>query len=348
MSWSVRLGLAFAIITVSSLAAQDATWQQEEGKNLKNIKQITHDYVRAGEAYFSPDARHIIFQAEERGKNPFYQMFIMNLESGRSWRVSPGIGRTTCGYFRPDGKKIIFASGHTTQSYEEDVKAELAKREEEKRTHQRRRYVWDFDPSIKIYEANLDGSGMKLLTNAPGYNAEGSYSPDGKQIVFCSNRDGHLNLYIMDADGSNVRQLTNTKDCYNGGPFFSPDGKRVIFRADRQKKDWLQIYVINTDGTGERQLTDTQGVNWGPYWHPDGKHVIYSGADHSNPTVRPNYDLHVLNVETQKEARVTFAPGADVLPVFSPDGKKLMWTSTRDGRMPGAQVFLADFEMTMP
>jgi len=119
----------------------------------------------------------------------------------------------------------------------------------------------------------------------------------------------------------------------------------VIFRADRKKKDYLQLYVINTDGTGERQLTDTEGVNWGPYWHPDGRHVIYSAADHSDPTVRPNYDLWLLDIETGVKTRITYAPGADVLPVFSPDGKKLMWTSTRDGTMPGAQLFIADFLM---
>jgi TolB protein len=339
------------VVTVSALAGQDLSWQQEEAKYLKNIRQLTHDhdFARAGEAYFSPDMRHIIFQAEEKGgTNPFYQMFVMELEKGKSWRVTNGTGRTTCGYFHPNGKKIIFASGHTTTRFDKDVSEELAKRDEMKRTGVRPRYTWDFDPFIKIYESNLDGSDAKLLTDAPEYNAEGSYSPDGKHIVFCSKRDGHLNLYIMDADGKNVRQLTRTKDCYNGGPFFSPDGQRVIFRADRHKKDWLQLYVINADGTGERQLTDTQGVNWGPTWHPGGKHVIYSGADHSNPTARPNYDLYVLNVDTKKTARVTFAPGADVLPVWSPDAKKLMWTSTRDGRMPGAQVFIADFEMELP
>jgi TolB protein len=323
-------------------------WQREEAANLDHIKQVTFDFVRAGEAYFSPDMKHIIFQAEERDKNPFYQMFVMNLAGGKTWRVSPGIGRTTCGYFHPDGKKIIFASGHTTSRYDQDVKEELAKREEEKRTRQRRRYQWDFDPSIKIYESDLEGGHLKLLTDAPGYNAEGSYSHDGKRIVFCSNRDGHLNLYIMDADGKNVRQLTRTKDCYNGGPFFSPDDKKVIFRADRHKKDWLQLYVINADGTAEQQLTDTQGVNWGPTWHPDGKHIIYSGADHSDPAARPNYDLFVMNIESRAVKRITFAPGADVLPVWSPDGKKLMWTSTRDGRMPGAQVFLADFKAELP
>ena len=140
---------------------------------------------------------------------------------------------------------------------------------------------------MDIFEANPDGTDLKRLTDAKGYDAEGSYSPDGKQIVFCSNRDGaeNLELYIMDADGKNVRKLTHAPNCYNGGPFFSPDGKRVIFRSDRKKKDHLQLYVINADGTGEQALTDDDNwVYWAPYWYKDGKHIIYTAADHSDPT----------------------------------------------------------------
>lgn len=347
MRWSL-LTIAFllSLLTLNTAQSQPPEdWKAKEHASLKNIQQLTFDFVRAGESYFSPDMKHIIFQAEEKDKNPFYQMFVMELGTKKYWKVSPGIGRTTCGYFHPTNGSILFASGHTTKTFEKEAKEELDRRAEDKRTGARRRYQWDFDPNIKIYSSNLDGSNQKLLTDAPDYNAEGSYSPDGKSIVFCSKRDGHLNLYIMDADGSNVRQLTKTKDCYNGGPFFSPDGKRVIFRADRDKKDQLQLYVINADGTGERQLTNNDGVNWCPYWHPNGTHIIYAGADHSNPNVRPNYDLYLMNVDTKATKRITFAPGADVLPVFSPDGKKLMWTSTRDGRMTGAQVFMADFEM---
>src|SRR5207245_8968276 len=115
-----------------------------------------------------------------------------------------------------------------------------------------------------------------------------------KHIVFCSNRSGakNLELYIMDADGRNVRQLTKAPGCYNGGPFFSPDGKRVIFRSDRKKKDHLQRYVINADGSGERALTDD--LNWvlrPPFWYKDGKDIIYSAAADSNPAVRPKSDL---------------------------------------------------------
>ena len=328
------------------LAAQPGDdWQKQEAVHLKNIRQVTHDFVRAGEGYFSPDASKIIFQAEEKGENPFYQMFVLDLESGAVRRVSPGVGKTTCGYFHPNGKKIIFASSHLDPDAKKFYAAEHKLREEEKQTKKRRRYVWDFDAHMDIFEANLDGSALKRLTDAKGYDAEGSYSADGKRIVFCSNRSGekNLELYIMDADGKNARQLTNAPGCYNGGPFFSPDGKKVIFRSDRKKKDHLQLYVINSDGAGEKALTDDENwVFWAPYWHQDGKHIIYTAADHSNPLVRPNYDLYWMNIETLKKVRLTYAPGADVLPVFSPDCAKVMWTSNRDGRSP-TQLYSADF-----
>jgi Tol biopolymer transport system component len=267
-------------------------WQKAEATHLHHIRQVTRDFVRAGEGYFSPDGKQIIFQAEEKDTgNPFYQIFVLDLATGRYRRVSPGIGKTTCSYFRPDGKKIIFASSHLDPDAKKKQEAEYERRKADERAGVHRRYQWDFDDHMDIFEANPDGTGLKRLTHAKGYDAEGSYSADGKHIVFCSNRDGNLELYIMDADGQHVRQLTHTPGCYNGGPFFSPDGKRVIFRSDRKKKDFLQIYVINSDGTGERALTDNEGVNWGPYWYPDGKHIVYAAADHSNPTVRPNYDL---------------------------------------------------------
>src|SRR5205823_9542088 len=185
----------------------------------------------------------------------------------------------------------------------EHYEAELKLREEEQKNKTRRKYVWDFDPFMEIFEANLDGSGLKRLTDSKGYDAEGSYSADGKQIVFCSNRSGeqNLELYIMAADGENVRQLTHAPGCYNGGPFFSPDGKRVIFRSDRGKKDHLQLYVINVDGSGERALTDDLNwVQWGPYWYRDSRHIVYAAADHGNPAVRPNYDLYWMDVDTGK------------------------------------------------
>jgi TolB protein len=346
----MRIAKMLHVMLALALAGQPADdWQAQESAHLQNIRQITRDFVRAGEGYFAPDGQSIIFQAEQQGDNPFYQMFVMNLQTGATRRVSPGVGKTTCGYFHPDGKRLLFASSHLDPDAKKHYAAERALRDEEKQSKKRRRYVWDFDAHMDIFEANVDGSGsLKRLTDAPGYDAEGSYSADGKHIVFCSNRTGpkNLELFIMDADGANVRQLTKAPGCYNGGPFFSPDGTKVIFRSDRKKKDHLQLYVINVDGTGEQALTDDDTwVFWAPYWYKDSKHIIYTAADHSNPMARPNYDLYWMNIETGKKARLTFAPGADVLPVFSPDYRRLLWTSTRDGRQP-AQLFLAD--VTLP
>jgi len=335
-----------ALLPALLLSADTPPWQKEESSHLKNIKQVTHDFVRAGEGYFSPDGRQIVFQAEEKGTgNPFYQIYVMDLKTGRTRRLSPGIGKTTCSYFSPDGKKIIFASSHLDPDAKKKQAAEYEQRKDDERKGIRRRYKWDFDEHMDIFEVSANGEGkLRRLTQAKGYDAEGSYSPDGKHIVFCSNRSGekNLELYIMDADGKNVRKLTNAPGCYNGGPFFSPDGKRVIFRSDRKKPDHLQLYVIDVDGKNERALTDDLNwVQWGPYWHRDSKHIIYAGADHS-VMGRPNYDLYWMSVDTGKKVRITHFPGADVLPVFSPDGTKVMWTSTRgDGH--SSQLFIADF-----
>ena len=212
-------------------------WKDQETVHLKNVRQITADFVRAGEGYFSPDGKQIIFQAEEKDTgNPFYQIFVMDLATGRYRRISPGVGKTTCSYFSPDGKKIIYASSHLDPDAKKKQQEEYVRREEDRKAGIHRRYTWDFDHTMDIFEANPDGSHLKRLTKADGYDAEGSFSADGKHIVFCSKRNGNLELYIMDADGKNVRKLTNTPNCYNGGPFFSPDGKRVIFRSDRKEE----------------------------------------------------------------------------------------------------------------
>ncbi|MDB5311489.1 MAG: translocation protein TolB [Gemmataceae bacterium] len=323
-----------------------ADWKTAEAAHLQNIKQVTFDFVRAGEGYFSPDGKQIIFQAEEKDTgNPFYQIFVQDLASGRVRRISPGLGRTTCSYFRPDGKRVIFASSHGDPEAKKHQEAELRQREEDrKKGTPPRRYSWAFDPHMKIYEANPDGTDLKCLTpDAKVYTAEGSYSADGKRIVYSAGSAGNVELYIMNADGTGSRRLTNAPNCYNGGPFFSPDGTKVIFRSDRKEKDRLQLYVINADGTGEKAITDNdKWVYWAPYWYKDGKHIIYTAADHTDPTARPNYDLYWSSLETGKTTRLTFAPGQDVLPVFSPDYAKVMWTSSRDGRSP-TQLYIADF-----
>lgn len=315
-----------------------------EGQHLGDIHQVTFGLPRAGEGYFSPDGQSIVYQAYPIGY-PFYQIYLQKLGEKTPRLLSTGRGRTTCSYFAPDGKSLIFASSHTDPQI--DV-TELKAREEAAKGG-RRRYQWDFDPHMDIYSINLDGTGLKRLTDTPGYDAEGSYSSDGKQIVFTSSRDGDPDLFIMGADGSNVRQLTNSPG-YDGGPFFSPDNQWVIFRSDRDKEHMLQLFAISADGKQEVQLTkNLDQVNWCPYFHPSGKYLIWSGADYSKGPQGAHFQLYTMELSYPdgkltggKVTQITYATSADVLPVFSPDGKQLMWTSTRtpDG---SSQLWMADW-----
>ena len=335
--------LSAALLAPAQPRAED--WKAKEATHLTNVRPVTAGFVRAGEGYFSPDGKQVIFQAEEKGTgNPFYQIFVQDLATGSFRRISPGGGRTTCAYFRPDGKKVIFASSHADPDVKKHQAEEFDRRTEDAKAGVRRRYSWDFDPHMKIYEANPDGTDLRCLTpDAKAYTAEGSYSADGKRIVFSSGDAGNVEIFTMAADGTDVRQVTHAPGHYNGGPFFSPDGSKIVFRADRKEKDRLQLYVINADGSSEKALTDNEKwVYWAPYWYKDGKHIVYTAADHSDEKARPNYDLYWMSTTTGKATRLTFAPGQDVLPVFSPDGTKLMWTSSRDGRSP-TQLWVGDF-----
>lgn len=336
-----------AMICLTSLGLVHEAMAQpaSEATFLSNQRQVSFGLPRAGEGYFSPDGQWIVYQAYPVGY-PFYQIYVQKLDEKTPRLLSTGRGRTTCAYFTPDQKRILFASAHTDPAIDLTEK----KARDEAAQGGRRRYQWDFDPHMDLYTINFDGTGMQRLTDTPGYDAEGSYSADGKQIVFTSNRDGDADLYLMNADGSNIRQLTNTPG-YDGGPFFSPDGQWVIFRSDREKEHMLQLYAISVDGKHEVQLTkNLDEVNWCPYFHPDGKSLIWSRADYSKGPASAKFKLWWMPIETTSTTftagtprQITFGDATDVLPVFSPDGKQLLWTSTR-GSDATSQLWLADWK----
>lgn len=322
------LYLLYALFPLGCIPPLFAQSSHEE-PYLSNIRQLTFTsmgFEKAGEAYFSPDGKSIIFQAVPQGQKG-YQIYILPLEEEASPRlVSTGQGTCTCGFFKPDGRKVLFASSHSAPSAKgRPIKC--------------RGYAWELTPYMNIYEANLDGSDLCPLTFGPAYHAECAYSPDGKQIVYASNEEGDMHLYLMDADGSNKRRLTEYPACYHGGPFFSPNGTQIVFRADRQVPHYLQIYLIGIDGQAERQLTDNGSVNWAPFWHPGGKVIAYTTSLHGHHC----YQIYLLHVETGKELRLTQSGSFEGLPSFNAEGTKMLWTSKREGG--DCQVFIADFQM---
>ena len=351
---SCRLSLTtFGLFFVAavSVCADDTA---QEARFISNARQLTYEGKRSGEGYFHPDGNLLIFQSERDEGNPFYQIYLLDLLSGESARVSPGMGKTTCAFFQPGTSRIIFASTHEDAEAAAKQKAEIEMRASGKQ----RRYSWDYDATMDIFSCNADGTQLVNLTKSPGYDAEGAFSPDGKQIVFCSLRSAfplekltpeeraHYekdpafwgDIYVMDADGSNVRRLTEAPG-YDGGPFFSPDGKRIVWRHFAENGMVADVWTMNADGSDKRRITDFKSMSWAPYYHPGGRYFIFT----SNKLGFENFELFLVDAEGAHEpVRVTFTPGFDGLPVFSPDGKKLCWTSGRtgDGK---SQIFLADW-----
>jgi Tol biopolymer transport system component len=344
--------LSLGLFGVSAFAADPAA---QETAFISNPRQLILEGRRSGEGYFSPDGKQLIFQSEREPGNPFYQIYILDLETGDTTRVSPGRGKTTCSFFQPGTDRVIFASTHDDPEAVKKQKAEL----EFRASGKERRYSWDYDAHFEIYSAKRDGSDLKNLTNSPGYDAEGSFSPDGKQIVFTSLRGAFPleklspddrkryeqdpaffgDIYLMNADGSKVRRLT-TEPGYDGGPFFSPDGERILWRHFEENGMIADVWTMKLDGSDKRRITDFKSMSWAPYFHPSGDYIIFT----SNKLGFENFELFIVDAKGEHEpVRVTFTNGFDGLPVFSPDGKKLAWTSNRtsDGK---AQIFLADWD----
>lgn len=339
------------LLLLAPLSAQ--TPDGAEREFLSRIRRLTIEGRRAGEGYWSPDGKRLVFQSEREPDNPFYQIYVLDLVSGDTKRISPGSGKTTCAFFRPGSDQILFASTHGDPKSRQYQDEELAFRA----SGRTRRYSWDYDAAMDIYAYRETTGTLTRLTNAVGYDAEGSYSPDGAWIVFSSMRDAYGRrlppdeqkmldtnpsyfgeIYIMRADGSDQRRLTRTGG-YDGGPFFTPDGSRIVWR--RFDRDGLiaDVWTMKPDGSDERQITDFGSMSWAPYMHPSGEYIIFS----SNKLGFENFELFMVDAEGLKEpVRVTFTDLFDGLPVPSPDGKRLAWTSSRSGGGAG-QLFLADW-----
>jgi Tol biopolymer transport system component len=325
----------------------------EEARFLTQQRQLIYEGKRSGEGYFSPDGQRLVFQSEREEGNPFYQIYTLDLQSGETARVSPGVGKTTCAFFEPGSGRVLFASTHLDPQAREKQRAEL----EFRASGKQRRYAWDYDAAMDLFTAKADGTDLRRLTEAAGYDAEASYSPDGKLIVFCSLRsayEGDLSaedkarldkdpawwgeIYLMNADGPNVRRLTSAPG-YDGGPFFSPDGQRIVWRRFDASGMNADVFTMKLDGSDVRRLTDFHAMSWAPYFHPSGEYLIFT----SNKLGFENFELFLVDAAGAREpVRVTFTPGFDGLPVFSPDGKRLCWTSgrTADGK---SQLFMAEW-----
>jgi Tol biopolymer transport system component len=350
-------GLWLTLIAVPALVAVSAQVPPQplaERDFLSRIRRLTVEGRRAGEGYWAPDGKRLVFQSEREPGNPFYQIYVLDMTTGDVKRISPGIGKTTCPFFRPGSDEILFASTHGDPRSKQLQDEENAFRASGKE----RRYAWDYDPEMDIYVHSEKSGSLKRLTTARGYDAEASYSPGGQWIVFSSMREVYAratidaattkqletdpsyfaDIYIMRADGSGQKRLTSVPG-YDGGPFFTHDGSRIVWRRFDERGLIADVWTMKPDGSDAKQITMFHAMSWAPYEHPSGEYFIFA----SNKLGFENFELFLVDAAGTKEpVRVTYSDGFDGLPVPSPNGRQLAWTSSRSGGTNG-QLFLAEW-----
>ena len=338
--------ILYALVLLSPLPGFGQLTPQPGEKHFTALRQLTFGGENA-EGYFSFDESRLIFQST---RDSFHcdQIYTLDLRSGATRLVSTGKGRTTCGYFLPGDSVILFASTHGSGP-ECPPPPDYSKG-----------YVWAVYGEYDIYRATSDGSGLRVLTSSPGYDAEATVSPTGDRIVFTSSRNGDLDLYSMNPDGSDLRQLTHELG-YDGGAFFSWDGTKIVYRACHYtdtteaaayrtllaqhlvRPSRMELFVMNADGSEKRQITSNGAANFAPFFHPDNKRIIFA-SNMASPKGR-NFDLYTIGINGTGLEQITFNDTFDGFPMFTRDGKRLVFASNRNGRARGeTNLFIAEWK----
>lgn len=327
----------------------------DDERHLTNVRQLTFGGDNA-EAYWAFNKTSLVYQATQPEAGiPCDRIFVMDLEEDGTpsadlapIQVSNGLGRTTCPYYLPGDTVVVFASTHAS----DPACPAVPERGPEGR------YVWPIYDTYDLYLNNLKTGKMTAIAQSPFYDAEATVSPTGDRMVFTSTRDGDLDLYTCNLDGTDIQRVTSELG-YDGGAFFSPDGQWLVWRASRPNTEEeitkyrellsqgmveptaMELFVARVDGSEMRQITNLGGANWAPFFHPSGEKILFSS---NHATGRFPFNIYMIGLNGEGLEQVTFDGAFDSFPMFSPDGSMIAFSSNRNnGRTRNTNLFVADW-----
>jgi TolB protein len=189
--------------------------------------------------------------------------------------------------------------------------------------------------------ADGDGTDQTRLTNL-GNDNRPVWSPDGTRIAFTSNREDNIDIYVVDVDGQNLRQITDGPES-EFAPSWSPDGTRIAYIAGTD--DVNDLYIVDADGGNTLRVTTdlrVYGHSDEPLWSPDGSQILIISQIEVQSSCRTpdcNFDIYLVSTDGSTVTRLTDTPGNDEFPQWSPDGQWIVFDSYRDGNY---EVYLMD------
>jgi len=317
-------------------------------RHFAHLWKVSRGVVNAAEGYWSFGGDRLTMQATVDGSA--CDRILATDASGALKPISNGHGVTTCSYFMPGDRAILYASTH---AYHMDCppKPDMS-----------RGYVWSIHPEYDIYVHDIASGRETAMTTEWGYDAEATVSPLGDRIVFTSTRSGDLELWTCDLQGRDLVQVTHELG-YDGGAYFSHDGKWLVYRStaftpgkeEAEKRDyetllksWLvrpsnmEIMVCRPDGTERRRVTNLGKANFAPYFFPNDRRILFASNHADTQTRGRNFDLYAIDVDGKNLERITHDGEFDGFPMFTPDGKWLAFASNRGGRAAGeTNLFVA-------
>ena len=322
MNNRIKFSVAIAIITMMFTSCADNTESDEsviEKAGLEVVDETNPELPisnvpnvsNGAEAYFSPDNKALIFNGK-MGKDTTHQVYTINID-GTDLKQINAVGDDACSHFTPDGQHLIWTSTKDNLDMHRGNYSDPQ----------------DYPQGAELYMSDLDGNNIIRLTNNKQYDAEIGISPNGKIILFSRQTDGMIDLWTMDPDGSNQKQITFTPDWQEGGAFIMGDNTTILLRAWKKSEEGLEkkdmhLFTVDVDGKNMQQISHKSGTHWAPFPAPDGEHFAYV-------TVFPphNYEIMLRNLKTGEEQRLTNNDAFDGFPAFSPDGKTISFSSSR-------------------
>jgi Tol biopolymer transport system component len=274
----------------------------------KNVVNISNSASFDGWPYWSPDSRKVVFASNRSGKPNSGQLYVCSADGSELQQLTDLPGAVAQPYWSPDGNSIYGYQLWETPDEEYGFVVEI--------------------PIIRNNTRVAAGNSRPVTSAVDCYPVP---SPDGNAVVFQSNRTGNWEIYTINVDGSNLKQLTDLPGP-DVSPVWSPDGSLIVFASERDNDS--EIYLMKSDGSSQTRLTNIPGDDSHPHWFPDGRRILFNSSQNTPDQTKDwslqFHDVYSITIDGKDIQRYTDNKTVTTYSSVSPDGNMIAFRKVTD------------------